>query len=206
GERDGPRIYGPGREILSEHTRPRQRSKGAARQGGAEQDAHGPEDLVMHGGARSRGCAADPIEVGPGRRQAVDRVLRVVPEPVVAHAVGPSRGEREPGTPALPPGRRLRIHGNGIAPLRARARVEARRRQIRLRALDGIEGAVAPVMERRPEPVYGAVVRVRVQVLAPVELRRGWRENSWGPGRRPDGGGGRPTGMQRTARTGTPRP
>src|SRR5437867_4803309 len=79
-------------------------------------------------------------------------------------------------------------------------RVEVDGRQVRLGAFDHAERTVAPVMDRPPQSVDGAVVAVRVEVVAPEALRAEGRRDA---GQQRERGA---SGSQRAARTGTPCP
>ena len=200
GERDRARIDNAGGEIAAKHAPARQGAEVGVLDGSAGQDPQRSDHPALHAGAHKLGSAADLVEVGPGGRETVPRVFRVVSQSVIAQSVHAHGAEGESGPPAGPPGRCLRVHDERVAALGTGPGIEVDRGEVRLRPLGEGDGAVSPVVEPDPQPVARAVGQIGVEAAAPVALRRDCRRGGREQRERDA------SGSQRAARRDTPCP
>ncbi len=198
GEGDRARIDNPGREVAAEHAPPREGPEVGMVDCSAGQDPQRSHHPALHADARKQSGAADLVEVRPGGRDAVPRVLCVVPQAVIAQSIHAYGAEGESGPPAGPPRRCLCVRDEREAALGTGPDIEVDRREVRLRALGGAHGAVPAIVEPDPQPVARAVGQIGIEVAAPVALRRQRRR-----GHREQRERGA-SGSQRAARRGGP--
>src|SRR6266496_4923202 len=110
--------------------------------------------------------AADAVEVR-ATSGAVAVIRGVVALAVIAEPVGARETQRESQAPAVPIRRRLRVDGERVAALGARADVQRDAAEIRLRPLGEPHRTRPVVMAGEPESVDRAVVKERVEVVDP---------------------------------------
>jgi len=169
-ERHCRRIDGAGPQFAPEDVVAGERPEVRPHEPRAREQAHGARDAPLEREARPRARAAHLVEVAPPCRT-VGEVAGVVAQTVEPQAIVARGRERQAGAPPLPPGGGLRVGDQGPAAPRARRGVEVERGEIRLGPLDESHGAVAAVVERAPEAVDRAVIRVGIEILTPKALR-----------------------------------